>query len=370
MNTHDMNVPALNDDAQAYLLDHLTTAVLFLDKALCVGYMNSAAEALFGVSARQLTGLSVKALIPESEALFHKFKRALTSGDPYTEREVRLPLTMQDHVMVDYAVTPLAHASHPHGLVVEIMHLDRHLRISREENLLAQQQASRAVVRGLAHEIKNPLGGLRGAAQLLARELDNPELREYTRIIMGEADRLKNLVNALLGPTKPPRRQTVNIHQVLEHVRALVQAEGHEGVAFLTDYDPSLPDLEADPDQLIQAVLNIVRNAVEAVAEQAQLGEDARITLRTRAQRQLTIGQHRYRLVVRVDVLDNGPGIAPDFLENIFYPMVTGRPEGTGLGLSIAQDLVNRQGGLIESNSRPGHTRFTLFLPLEPPHER
>lgn len=366
MNTPQHTTPVLLP--QASLLDSLVTAVVHVDESLHVGYMNPAAEDLFGVSARQYQGQPLATMLPLAGEMCRRISHALSRREACTQREAQIPLAGRDPVIVDYTVTPLS-GNGLTGALVEIAHLDRHLRISREENLIAQQQASRAVVRGLAHEIKNPLGGLRGAAQLLSRELDDPDLKEYTRIIMGEADRLKQLVNNLLGPNRPPRKQPVNIHQLLDRVRTLVEAEGHEGIVIETDYDPSLPELLADPDQLIQALLNIVRNAVEALAEQAAEGEAARITLRTRVQRQVTIAQQRHRLVVRVDVMDNGPGIPPEFMDNIFYPMVTGRPEGTGLGLSIAQDLVNRQGGLVECTSYPGDTRFTLLLPLESPDE-
>ena len=230
---------------------------------------------------------------------------------------------------------------------------------------MAQHQAARAVVRGLAHEIKNPLGGLRGAAQLLERELSDESLKEYTRVIIGEADRLRNLVNRMLGPNTLPQKALINIHHVLERVRSVVLADtpvgalnAAPGVRIIRDYDPSIPDFQADRDQLIQAVLNIVRNAVQAV------GDTGDITLRTRIQRQATISQQRYKLAVRIDIVDNGPGIPTDMLENIFYPLVTGRPEGTGLGLSIAQSLINQHQGLIECTSRSGQTIFTLLLPL------
>ncbi len=358
----------IHSPQQTMLLDSLTTAVLHIDEQMRVCYMNAAAEDLFGVSARQHTGQPLTSMLPHAAGMCRRLEQALLHHEGCTEREARLSLGEREPLIVDYTVTPLL-GQGVSGLLVEIVHLDRQLRISREENLIAQQQASRAVVRGLAHEIKNPLGGLRGAAQLLSRELDDPDLQEYTRIIMGEADRLKQLVNNLLGPNRPPNKQAVNIHQLLDRVRTLVEAEGHDGLVFESDYDPSLPELQADPDQLIQALLNIVRNAVEALAAQIQRGQPARILLRTRVQRQITIAQYRHRLVVRVDVIDNGPGIPAEFLDNIFYPMVTGRAEGTGLGLSIAQDLVNRQGGLVECTSKPGNTCFTLLLPLESPHE-
>jgi len=354
------------NDLEALLLDQLSTAVFYLDDQLQVQYMNSAAEVLLGMSANRICGTRINILLPEAVLFCRKLEDALRLEHPYMERELRLPVTDENEIILDYVVTPVRKENHCVGLLIELHQLDRQLRMTREENLLAQQQASRAVIRGLAHEIKNPLGGLRGAAQLLEHELADPDLLEYTQIIMNEADRLQNLVDAMLGPNRPPRKEDINIHQIVEHVRALVEAEGHPGIVIQPDYDPSLPTLIADPDQLIQALLNVARNAVQALTEQARQGEPAIIQLRTRSQRQLTIGMRLHKLVIRLDVIDNGPGIPPELIEHVFYPMITSRPDGTGLGLSIAQDLIARHGGLIECQSRPGHTRFTLFLPLEP----
>lgn len=350
----------------ATLLDQLATAVLVLDGGLRMRYLNSATEMLFGASARRLVGTPLPGLVAQGESLAERLLEALSSEAPYTERELNLQLgsAADAPVVVDCMVTPMRLGSGARALLLELHQQDRHMRISRDENLLTQQQASRAVVRGLAHEIKNPLGGLRGAAQLLDAELHDPELQDYTRVIMAEADRLQQLVDTLLGPNLPAQMREVNIHQVMERVRTLVAAEGHPGITVRSDYDPSLPLLIADPDQLIQAVLNIVRNAIEALLSQSRRGQPAEVVLFTRAQRQFTIGHHRHRLVIRVDVVDNGPGIPPEFVEQIFYPMVTGRAEGTGLGLSIAQDLIGRHGGMIECQSRSGETRFSIFLPL------
>lgn len=352
----------------AALLDQLASAVLVLDGALRIRYLNSATEMLFGASARRLMDTPLHALVSQGESLTERLLEALGSEAPYTEREMHLNLESMVEpasVVVDCMVTPIRLMNGARALVLELHQQDRHLRISREENLLTQQQASRAVVRGLAHEIKNPLGGLRGAAQLLDAEIHDPDLRDYTRVIMAEADRLQQLVDTLLGSNRLPRMVEVNVHEVMERVRTLVAAEGHPGISVRSDYDPSLPPLRADPDQLIQAVLNIVRNAIEAVLPQSQRRHPAEVVLSTRAQRQFTIGHHRHRLVIRVDVIDNGPGIPSEFAEQIFYPMVTGRAEGTGLGLSIAQDLIGRHGGAIECHSRPGETRFSIFLPLQ-----
>ena len=248
---------------------------------------------------------------------------------------------------------------------MELHPRDRLLRITKEEAQLSKQEVTKVLVRGLAHEIKNPLGGIRGAAQLLARELPEQSLRDYTDVIIEEADRLRNLVDRMLGPYRPPNLQPLNIHEITERVFSLIEAETQGELSLRRDYDPSIPDILADREQLIQALLNIVRNAMQAIDESGALRE-GRITLRTRALRQFTIGQIRHRLVCRLEVIDNGPGIPAEIVESIFYPMVSGRAEGTGLGLSITQNIVSQHQGLIECESTSGRTVFTLFLPLEP----
>ena len=219
-------------------------------------------------------------------------------------------------------------------------------------------------MRGLAHEIKNPLGGIRGAAQLLSRELHEPSLRDYTDVIIEEADRLRNLVDRMLGSNKLPSLSMTNIHEVLERVCSLVDLESQGRITLVRDYDPSIPDVLIDREQMIQAVLNIVRNAMQALASQNDL-HLGRITLRTRTLRQFTIGHTRHRLVCKVEIIDNGPGIPPELQDTIFYPMVSGRADGTGLGLAITQNIISQHQGLIECESHPGHTVFALFLPLE-----
>ncbi|MHB8471481.1 MAG: nitrogen regulation protein NR(II) [Gammaproteobacteria bacterium] len=348
------------------VLENLTTSTLLFDERLRLVYINPAGEMLLAASARQVQGSILGELMPAAKAFVAAVEKALASGHPYTERELRLDWADGRVITVDCTITPLLETHQPPALLMELLHVDRHLRIAREEHLLAQHQAARALVRGLAHEIKNPLGGLRGAAQLLERELPDEELKEYTRIIILEADRLQNLMNRMLGPNALPQKRAINIHEVLEHVRGLVRAEAGSQSGIDRDYDPSIPLLYADPDMLIQAVLNIVRNALQALSTQTQ----GNIQLRSRAQRQVTIGHRRHKLVVRIEISDNGPGIPPDMIENIFYPMVTGRANGTGLGLSIAQSLVNQHNGLIECASRPGHTVFTILLPLESPDEQ
>lgn len=337
------------------LLEHITTAVVMMDGETRVQHLNPAAEMLFRVSLRQVSGQPLLAFAPSAELLDKLVRDVVETGRTYTQRERRLPVSQNHLITVDCTVTPM-----PNGRVLlELAEIDRHLRITREHHLVAQNRAIRELIRGLAHEIKNPLGGLRGAAQLLERELEGEELREYTQVIINEADRLQNLVDSLLGPNAMPRREPVNIHQVLERVRQLVVAEGPAGVHLERDYDPSIPPVTAQFDHLVQACLNLVRNALQAVA-----GEGT-ITLRTRTQRQFTIAGRNHKLVARIDVVDDGPGIPTEQLEQIFYPMVTTRPEGSGLGLPIAQTLVSQHGGLVECSSEPGHTVFTIWLPLE-----
>jgi two-component system nitrogen regulation sensor histidine kinase GlnL len=346
------------------ILDNLTTAVLLCDDDLRIKYINPAGEILFEVSARHVVDQLLADLVPGDAQLLASLARSLSTGHPYTEREVRLHPPHQRPVTVDITVTPLQEPRERKELLLELLRVDRHLRIAREESLIAQNNNTRLLMRGMAHEINNPLGGLRGAAQLLERELADSTLREYTRVIIGEADRLQSLLGRMLGPTAPPMRRRLNLHEVVERVRKLIQAEAGPGVTLVRDYDPSIPELQADADQLIQAVLNITRNALQAV------DGEGRIVLRTRTQRRFTIGHRFHRLVAKVNVIDDGPGIPSDMRENIFYPMVTTRPEGSGLGLPIAQSIVNQHGGLIECSSRPGETVFTIILPIEDSHEQ
>lgn len=341
-------------------LDNLASAVVLLGPDLRVGYANPAAEMLLALSARHIIDQPAQLILRSKvDALYQHILRVRDLAQPLTEREVVLLPPDGRLVTVDVTVVPLSTLDGEPGLVIEMQQVDRHLRITREEQLISQQEATRDVVRGLAHEIKNPLGGLRGAAQLLEAELMDPELKEYTQVIIEEADRLQNLVNRMLGPNRMPAYSKVGIHQVLERVRTLVKAEVGSRVVIKRDYDPSIPDLIGDTDQLIQAVLNIVRNAVRAVADGGV------VTLRTRVQRQFTIGNRRHRLVLQLDIIDDGPGIEPELREKIFYPMVTSGTGGMGLGLSIAQSLINQHKGLIECRSRPGETVFTVYLPVE-----
>jgi two-component system nitrogen regulation sensor histidine kinase GlnL len=341
------------------ILDHLSTGILVFDTRLKLVAINTAGEVLLGQSARLARGRTPMELLANGVQMAEQLQRAMETGDMILNRGCRLELPQSQVQRVNCTATPLSGPGGVTGVIAELRTVDHHLRIEQEEQLITQQEASRALVRGLAHEIKNPLGGLRGAAQLLEREIQDASLREYTRIIIGEADRLQNLMNRMLGPNDIPEFQAVNIHTVLERVRELVLAEVGDGLKIRPDYDPSLPELQADPELLLQAALNLVRNAAQA------LGGSGEIMLRTRVKRQFHIGAHKHRLVAAIDVIDNGPGIPAELQEKIFFPMITTRDEGTGLGLSIAQSLVARHRGLIECNSMPGNTVFTMLLPLD-----
>jgi len=353
-----MKFPSRGRVSPEALLEGLTTAVISLDQELRVSGLNAACENLFGVSRRIAQSQPLALALPHFAAHEVRLREALDAGTGFIERELELGRNGEQPVTVDCTVTPLLLGKKP-GLLLELAPLDRHLRISRDEQLSAQFDASRELIRGLAHEIKNPLGGIRGAAQLLEREFPDPEHGEYTDVIIREADRLQNLVDRLLGPSRPPRRETLNVHEVLEHVRKLVDAEAPSGVEVARDYDPSIPDVAGDREQLIQALLNVARNALQA------LDGSGRIVLRSRTRRQLTIAGRLHRLVAVMEIEDNGPGVPPELQEKIFYPMVTTRPTGTGLGLPIAQHLMHSHGGLIECRSRPGCTVFSMYLPLE-----
>jgi len=278
----------------------------------------------------------------------------------YTTRKVIWPLHTNERITVDYTVTPIS--SHQH-ILIEIQPLDRLLRISREEALLASQETTKNLVRGVAHEVKNPLGGIRGAAQLLEAELPEEDLKDYTRIIIAEADRLRSLLDRMLGPSQNVAQQPVKLHQLLQHVPAHIGSKRGERMQLGRHYDPSIPEFLGDSDMLIQAMLNILRNSVQALSEHSHI-TDPKITVYTRIYRQFTIGRIHHPLVANIDIEDNGPGIPKELIDDIFYPMISGRAEGTGLGLAIAQQLVTQHKGLIECRCDEGKTTFSLYIPL------
>ena len=354
----------MTNELSKMLLDNLTTAVLLLDESLRILYINPAAEHLFATSSSHLLKSPVGSLFYEENGDEDELIRSLENQHPFTRRETTLILASSAQpAIVDYTITPLLTPGKK-KLLMEIRPLDRLLKISREDNIMSANKATRALIRGVAHEVKNPLGGIRGAAQLLARELNDKNLHEYTDVIIGESDRLRNLVDKMLGPRKLPDIKEVNVHQLLERVRSIITAESGTTVTLTRDYDPSLPELWADGDQLIQAFLNIVRNARQSLSENTDQ-QNPQITLRTRALRQFTIGNKRHRLTCVVEIEDNGPGISEELQETLFFPMVSGRANGTGLGLSIAQSILHQHRGLIECDSEPGKTTFRLLIPLE-----
>jgi two-component system, NtrC family, nitrogen regulation sensor histidine kinase GlnL len=356
---HPLSIAA-DDDLVVYPgLELLATAVLLLTEGLEISYANPAAENLFELSRRQLLGSSARALFGEAPGLFQAIDKALASGASYTEQELELGVNGKPRLHLSCTVSVIE--APDAMLLLEFRHIDQQLKIAREERLLEQQQANRELIRSLAHEIKNPLGGIRGAAQLLERELDRPPLIEYTQVIIGEADRLQTLVNRLLTPHRLPTYRRTNIHELLARVGSLVQAEFPD-IAQQSDFDISLPEFEADPEQLTQALLNVVRNAAQALQT---VGGRREIRITTRVARSVTLAKRRYRLALAVSVEDNGPGIPDELRDRIFYPLVSGREGGSGLGLTIAQTFVAQHNGTIECESVPGRTVFTILLPLE-----
>lgn len=348
------------------VLDYLSTAVMVLTGDLRVCYLNSAAEALLGCSEGRSSGVHAAELLsPEDAGLFEGFDSVVATGQSVTRRGEAFRTRDGHEVIADLTVSLEQVSGH---LVVEFQPINRLLRINRDDHAVFSQETTKKLVRGLAHEIKNPLGGVRGAAQLLERELGEARLKEYTRVIIDEADRLKSLVDRMLGPNREPEQQAVNVHSVIEHVIRLIDAQSSGSIAFRRDYDPSLPDVQADEAQLIQAILNIVANAAQALEGRP----NPTISVRTRSVRQFTIGTRLHRIVLQIDIVDNGPGIAPDMLERMYFPMISGRPQGTGLGLAITQAIIGQHGGIIECESRPGRTCFSVFLPIEgePPAPR
>ncbi|MGD8547451.1 MAG: nitrogen regulation protein NR(II) [Thiohalophilus sp.] len=341
------------------VLEAMTSGLMLFDQDLRLRYVNAATEMLFGSSGRHLVGHLFEELFEAEQSVIDELHEALDTGHPFTRHEVTLKLIHGHEVVVDLTALPLMEREQAPEMLVEVSKMDRLLRIARDESRATQQQNTQQMLRGLAHEIKNPLGGLRGAAQLLARELPTDELKEYTGVIISEADRLQKLVNRILGPNKMPKMEPVSVHEVLEHIRSLLLAEAPQGIRIRRDYDPSIPDIKADRDQLIQALLNIMRNAIQAMHGEGD------ITLRTRVIRKFTIGQKQHDLVAQIQVIDNGPGIPKEMLEQIFFPMVSSRAEGTGLGLAIAQSLIQQHNGIIECKSKPGRTEFTIYIPIE-----
>ena len=342
-------------------LELISTAVLMLDESLQVTYANPAAETLLAHGRKHLVGASLDKALPGNDDFLRRVRQSIESDGGFNENDLLLDLGGEP-VHMHCVITPVEDSpgwgdSSPR-LALEFRELEQQLKIAREAKLIEQQQANRELMRNLAHEIKNPLGGIRGAAQLLERELAEAELREFTQVIVKETDRLQSLMNRLLTPNRLPNVESVNIHEVLERVRMLLLAEFPERLSIVRDYDTSLPELVGDREQLMQAILNVARNAAQATDGKGE------IKFVTRVERGVTIARNRYRLAIAVAIEDDGPGVPPEISERIFYPLVSGRDGGTGLGLSLAQGYAGQHEGIIEFDSVPGHTRFTVLLPV------
>jgi two-component system nitrogen regulation sensor histidine kinase GlnL len=359
---HSGSDGTLDNHAQQ-ILDSLNSGVILLDASLLIVGVNPAAENILGISSKRARGASLLRLVDDEPELQEILSRVIQSGDHYAN-EIRLGPTevhAQDRI-VDCRVSPIncGEAS----LLVEMTDVTRRNQISRENALLIQHGAGRQMIRQLAHEIKNPLGGIRGAAQLLARQLASDEQREYTDVVISETDRLASLVDTLLGPGGPPNKKPVNVHELLEYVVRIIEKEDAKSLQIHRDYDPGLPLINLDRDQMVQATLNLLRNAAIA------LDGHGSITLRSRAVMNFTIGDIRHRVIASIEIEDDGPGIPAELQDSIFYPLVTSRSDGTGLGLPAAQELISRHGGMIEFESRPGRTVFTMRIPLEQAGDR
>lgn len=339
------------------IVDYLSTALIGLDGGLNVAFVNAAAEDLFSFSANRAIGEPLQRLFKHRDTEPSVLRDALIAERSYSQRQAQLSRWDGRTITADYTITPT-----PEGfLVVEIQSLDRLLRIDQDRSQVESAETTRKLVRGLAHEVKNPLGGIRGAAQLLQRDPTAKDASDYTDIIIEETDRLVALVDRMLGPSKPREPAPTNIHRLLERALRLISVESDQSITINRHYDPSLPDVVCDEDSLMQAVLNVVRNAEQALAGRP----DACITVSTSITRQYTIGEIRHRMVAKIDIDDNGPGVPADIIDRIFFPMISGRAEGTGLGLAISQSIINQHGGVLEVTSEPGQTRFSMLLPFD-----
>jgi len=345
-------------------LDLLAVAVLLVDRTGIVRRANPAAETTFDLSRRLLEGHAARALFVQSAQIDELLAGAI--AHQYAQR--RQLMAVRRSLREPLPALVVASATHQEdtALVLELSDVRHQWRSNREERRADVSEANRRLLRNLAHEIKNPLGGIRGAAQLLETELRTSEQREFTRVIIAEADRLQSLLDRVLAPNRGPRVvDELNIHEVCERVRAVILAEFPTGLRFLRDYDASVPNFRGDREQLIQALLNVVRNAAQALTEQI-VQDDAWIEIRTRVARQVTFARRHCRLALDLRVIDNGPGVPEDIRERAFDPLVSGREGGSGLGLALAQSYINENDGMIDFESEPGRTEFRILLPLDP----
>ena len=344
---------------QAFDLLATLVAVVRVDGR--VVFANAALEDAIGTSRRTIEGSQFADFFAEPQTLRNALEGAGSNEFAALRYDAWLKRLNHDPVPVHVIV---AQTDRPAEVIIELLPLEQQAKQDREERLIDQAQANKELIRNLAHEIKNPLGGIRGAAQLLQMEVESRDLIEYTQVIIHEADRLQTLVDRLLAPHRRPHVVgDVNIHEVCERVRSLILAEFPRGLRVVRDYDTSIPEFRGDREQLIQAVLNISHNAAQALADRVAAG-DAQIIFRSRIARQVTFGKQRYRLALELHVIDNGPGVPDSIKDRIFYPLVSGREGGSGLGLTLAQTFVQQHHGLIECDSVPGRTDFKILIPL------
>lgn len=351
----------LNNDARFISYDLLATLVLVADQNGRVIYANSAFEDVMEVPRRIIEGSSILDLFVEKAFFENALRGALKNEFAAFRFDANVKRFAKDDVPVHVILVPVDKTNE---ILIELLPLDKQNKIEKEERILDQAQANKELIRNLAHEIKNPLGGIRGAAQLLEMEIDSRELNEYTQVIIREADRLQALVDRLLAPHRKPHiAAPVNIHEVCERVRSLILAEFPKGLQVVRDYDTSIPEFMGDMEQLIQAVLNLVHNAAQALHIQIAQGL-GKIILRSRIARQVTFGKQVNRLALELHVIDNGPGIPESIKDRLFYPLVSGRDGGSGLGLNLAQTFIQQHSGVIECESEPGKTDFMILIPL------
>ncbi len=345
-------------------LDQLTTLVCLVNPQGQCLWANAALEQFMGVSRKHLQRSQVLDWVQDPLSMSEAIKSVaadLVASGRFDAQLRPMGLGAGEPLPVHVIVGATDERD---CLLVEMVEILQQLRQDRDERVLGQALANKELIRNLAHEIKNPLGGIRGAAQLLAMDLPSPELQDYTQVIIQEADRLQSLVDRLLAPHRRPTMvDDVNIHEICERVRALILAEFPQGLSVVQDYDASLPEFRGDREQLIQAVLNIAHNATQALASRIAAG-DAVIVLRTRVARHIVIGRQRYRLALELHIQDNGPGIPEAIRDHIFQPLVSGRDGGTGLGLTLAQTFVQQHQGVISCDSSPGLTEFNILIPL------
>ena len=343
-------------------MESLVTAVIVCDKNLIVNYINPSTETLFEVSAKQAINNNISVFFEDTDNFLKKILQKVDEQqNSYKEHEYFLQTHRKKTICVSLTVTALIDSSDE--FIIEFIQMDQQLKVAREERMFIQQQANTELLRNLAHEVRNPLGGLRGAAQLLEQELDKDSLKEYTQIIINEADRLQNLMNRMLTPSQMPVYKKTNIHEILERVRSLILSEFSSDISFVRDYDVSLPEFIVDREKLIQAILNIAKNGAQAMKLNNQ--DSRQLSFVTRAERQIVFRKKKHATAIRIDIIDNGPGIKNELIDKIFFPLVTGNEKGSGLGLSLAQNLISLHQGMIDCHSVPGKTVFSIILPIE-----